>query len=611
MKIKIRPENQVLDSENSESLMECLVRNGIPVQNICSGKGTCGKCKVRILTKLPKPTPLDLKHLGRQEIERGYRLACDVSAEDGMEIEAPFGDGQDRKETALLTRHNISLNPGLRKVFLRIPKPSLADERGDWERTEDDLLKVSKAEALTLGLSVLEKLPSVLRKGDFAVTATLWGSRVLDIEAGDTTGLLYGAAVDIGTTSVAVSLVDLNNYNVMKVISAENGQTAYGADVISRISYARESREKKLQLRDAVRTTINRLIQRLTEETGISAEHIYKMTVVANTTMNHLFLGLDTSHLAVAPFVSAVNSSLELAASELGMKINPEGRVLTFPNIGGFVGGDTVGAVIGTPELLTGGNHLLIDLGTNCELFLITSEEMIACSIAAGPAFEGAGIRQGMRAKAGAIEGVTITETEVKIQVIDSPQASGICGSGLIEGIEQMRAAGIINKQGKLTDPEKAGALSAELRERIRARGNEREFVMALAGEGGTEVSLTQRDIGELQLAKGAVCAGIKTLVHLAGISLADLDSIVLAGTFATYLKAKSILEIGLVPDVQQEKIKAVGNAAHAGAMRALLDQTVFRDAVKLAKRVKHIELGGNKDFTANFMKSMFLGRIN
>jgi len=303
---------------------------------------------------------------------------------------------------------------------------------------------------------------------------------------------------------------------------------------------------------------------------------------------------------------------MELAASDLGIEINPEGRVLTFPNIGGFVGGDTVGAVIGTPELLEVGNHLLIDLGTNCELFLITSQGMVACSTAAGPAFEGAGITQGMRAKPGAIEAVTINEDGVEIKIIGSQTAIGICGSGLIEGIEQMKLAGIINKQGKVIDPEKASSLSPQLSARIRSGGKDgREFVLSYGRNEGVDVCLNQKDVGEFQLAKGAVCAGIKTLVSMVGISIKDLDSVVLAGTFATYLQARSILEIGLVPNISQDKIKAVGNAAHVGAMRALLNLTVFNDAVELAKKVKHIELGGSKAFTSNFMRSMYIERTD
>lgn len=611
MKITIMP-NRVIEGFEGESIMEVLIRHQIAVQNVCNGKGSCGKCKVPFLSGIPDATPSDLKHLTIQEIEAGFRLACGVKAQEGMEIKAAFADAFDRKEAVLLNMLKVNLDHGLKKVTVQVPKPSLEDERGDWDRLSHELLEIFNLETLSIKLTALDKLPTVLRDKDFSVTATLWGNRVLDLEAGDTTVTLFGVAVDIGTTSVAVSLIDLNSGNVIRVISLENGQTAYGADVISRISYARENRDKRFELKEAVNKTINSLINRLADETGISKNNIYKMTVVANTTMNHLFLGLDTSHLAVAPFVSVSNSPMELCASELGIEINPEARVLTFPNIGGFVGGDTVGAVIGTPELFEKGNHILIDLGTNCELFLITSHGMVACSTAAGPAFEGAGITQGMRAKPGAIEAVTINDDGVEVKVIGGQKAIGICGSGLIEAIEQMKLAGIINKQGKIIEPEKASSLSPQLRAQLRTGGKDgREFVLSYGGEEGTDVFLNQKDIGELQLAKGAVCAGIKTLVSMVGISIKELDSVVLAGTFATYLQAHSILEIGLVPNISPDKINAVGNAAHVGAMRALLNRTVFNDAVELAKKVKHVELGGSKAFTSNFMRSMYIERTN
>lgn len=611
MKITITP-HRVVEGFEGESIMEVMIRNQILVQNVCSGKGTCGKCKVKLLSGLPEPTPSDLKHLTIEEIEAGFRLACGVKAEEGMELEAVFAESFDRKEAVLLNMLKVNLDHGLMKVNVQVPTPSLEDERGDWERLKQGLLKNLDLETVGIKMFALDKLPTVLRAEYFSVTATLWDNQVLDLEAGDTTKTLFGVAVDIGTTSVAVSLVDLNSADVIRVISLENGQTAYGADVISRMSFARQNREKRFELKEAVNKTINSLIKRLADESGISTNSIYKMTVVANTTMNHLFLGLDISHLAVAPFVSVSNSSLELGASELGIDINPEGRVLTFPNIGGFVGGDTVGAVIGTPELLEGGNQLLIDLGTNCELFLITSQGMVACSTAAGPAFEGAGITQGMMAKPGAIEAVTINDDGVEIKVIGNQRAIGICGSGLIEAIEQMKLVGVINKQGKMIDPEKDSSLSPQLRARVRSGGKDgREFVLSYGGREGIDVFLNQKDIGELQLAKGAVCAGIKTLVSMVGIPIKDLDSVVLAGTFATYLQARSILEIGLVPNINPDKIKAVGNAAHVGAMRALLNRKVFQDAVELPKKVRHIELGGNKEFTSNFMRSMYLERMN
>jgi uncharacterized 2Fe-2S/4Fe-4S cluster protein (DUF4445 family) len=283
---------------------------------------------------------------------------------------------------------------------------------------------------------------------------------------------------------------------------------------------------------------------------------------------------------------------------------------LLLPNIGSFVGGDTVGAIVGAPEVLDQGNHLLIDLGTNCELFLKTEKTMMACSTAAGPAFEGAGIAHGMRAKQGAIEGVTITAEGVVCQVIGAQEPIGICGSGLIEAIDEMRKAGIVNKQGKIVDPEKAQTLSLELRNRIRTLEKGREFVLSYGSNQRADITLSQKDIGELQLAKGAVCAGIKTLIEMAGINVSELNSVTLSGTFATYLKAQNILNIGLVPDISEDKIKTVGNAAHVGAILALLDRQEVARARELYQKISHVELGGSTTFSNYFMNSMYLERL-
>ena len=270
-----------------------------------------------------------------------------------------------------------------------------------------------------------------------------------------------------------------------------------------------------------------------------------------------------------------------------------------------------MGAIVGAPEVLGEGNHLLIDLGTNCELFLKTENTMIACSTAAGPAFEGAGIAHGMRAKQGAIEGVTITDDGVTFEVIGRHKPVGICGSGLIEGIDEMRKSGVVNKQGKLYDPEKGEGLSLELANRIRKGEKGREFVLAYGTDQGIDVTLSQKDISEMQLAKGAVCAGIKTLVEMADITVPELDSVILSGTFATYLKANNILNIGLVPDISPDKIKSVGNAAHVGAIRALLNYQELTKAKELYLKIRHVELGGNSTFSSYFMNSMYLERLS
>ncbi len=609
MQITILP-NRVISIEDQETLMEALIRHHLPVQNICNGKGTCGKCKIRMIEYVSPPSDNDILHLNPIELEAGFRLACTVKPEEGMVIELNFVESQDRKVSALLEMKTTTLNPGIEKVFIQCSKPTLADERGDWDRVVDVLSTITGRSYDKISLYILDKVPDILRADKFALTATVFEDKILEIESGDTTKRLYGVAVDVGTTSVAVALIDLIKGNILKVVSTENEQTAYGADVISRISFAMKSRESALALRVAIKRSINHLLEELSVQTKVGKDEIFKMTIVGNTTMHHLLLGLDASHLAVSPFVSVCNKPLEFSALELGMEINSHARILLLPNIGSFVGGDTIGAIVGAPSVLEPGNHLLIDLGTNCELFLKTDHSMLACSTAAGPAFEGAGIAHGMRAKQGAIESVTISEEGVAYQVIGEQEPIGICGSGLIEAIDEMRQSGIINKQGKIVDPEKSETLASELKKRIRPAEKGREFVLAYGSDPGQDITLSQKDIGELQLAKGAVCAGIKTLVELAGITVAELDSVILSGTFATYLKAINILNIGLVPDISEYKIKTVGNAAHVGAIHALLNRQKVVMAGELYRKISHVELGGSTTFSNYFMDSMYLERL-
>ncbi|MDQ7094540.1 ASKHA domain-containing protein [Desulfosporosinus sp. PR] len=604
-------ETEIITAESNETLMDVLVRHRLPVQNICNGKGTCGKCKVRLTGTVPLPSERDRVHLNEAELKAGIRLACAVKPEEGMTVELNFVESQDRKEAALLGIKVPTLDTGIKKVLLTVNKPALEDERGDWDRTLDEVNRVLAASFIQADFQVISKAPEVIRAENYQLTATVTDQKILDIEAGDTRSRLYGAAVDIGTTSVAVALVDLLQGSVLKVVSTENQQTAYGADVISRISFANESKENAAALKQAIQRTINQLLNELELKTKVKLSEIIKMTVVGNTTMHHLFTGLDVSHLAVFPFVSVCNRPLEFSAGELGLILNPQAQVLLFPNIGSFVGGDTLGAIVGSPEVLEPGNHLLIDLGTNCELFLKTQDTMTACSTAAGPAFEGAGIRHGMRAKKGAIESVSLSEQGVAYQVIGNQAPTGICGSGLIEAIDEMRQAGVLNKQGKIGDREKFSSLPQELQRRIRPTAKGNEFVFAYGFDQNSDITINQKDIAELQFAKGAVCAGIKTLVKMAGLSVADLDSVILSGTFATYLKAENILNIGLVPNIPAERIKAVGNAAHMGAVRALLDYHEFALAVELYRKIQHVELGGSSTFTSYFMNSMYLERLN
>lgn len=608
--MNIRINGETVAAAEGESLMTVLVRTGRDVSNVCNGQGTCGKCKVQIMSAVPAPLEVEQQKLSAEELASGVRLACLVKPCDGMTVICSAAGSVERKGDLLfLPQESGSRNSGLRRITVSVERPTLDDERGDWERLLDRLQEQYQLEQLRIGLQQLQALPCILRQADFTVTVALWHNQILDIRAGIWTEPIYGAAIDIGTTNIAVALYDLETGCMSGLAAAGNGQAIFGADVISRIEFANRSQHNRDRLRQAVTDTMNSLLSTICLEAKINRNDILKAVIVGNTTMHHLFLGIDVSYLALSPFVAACTADLELEAAEAGLRQHPCGRVILFPNVGGFVGGDTLGAVLGAEHLLERGRHLLIDIGTNCELYLQDGERMWACSTAAGPAFEGAGIACGMRAQPGAIERVTITGQEVSLTVIGGREAAGICGSGLIEAVEQMRKAGIITPQGRLVDPlapKTRAMLAPELASRIREGGKFREFVLHFSPT-GKDIVLTQQDISQLQLAKGAVSAGIKTLLKLAGLTADELDSVILAGTFAAHLNLASTVEIGLIPCLDINKLLAAGNAAHAGAVKVLLDQQAFEGLRKKSRSIVHVELGGSPIFNRYYMDSMFI----
>lgn len=609
--MQINVNSEQLDAVAGESLMATLLRHNKLITNICNGRGTCGKCKVKILSALPVPSELEYQQLSAGEIAAGIRLACMTDSYEGMEIVFEQSNSVDSKERLLFMPEQISgQNSGVWQINSALDLPTLDDERGDWERLRHKLQENYLANPVTIELSQLQALAAVLRQENFNVNTVLWNQQVLAIQPGVTPAPVFGVAIDIGTTNIAAALYNLSTGCRVRLAAAENGQTRFGSDVISRIEFANNGQSNRELLRQAVVDTVNKLIVKMCTEAGIDHSDIYKTVIVGNTTMHHLFLGLDVAYLALSPFVSVCNSSLEMTADEVRLAINPRARVILFPNVGGFVGGDTMGAVLGAEELLVTGRHLLIDIGTNCELYLQDGNRTWACSTAAGPAFEGAGISYGMRAQAGAIERVQIDDRGVTVAVIGGGAATGICGSGLIEVVQQMRQSGIINSQGTIKDhekPEVQSSLPSVLLQRIRQGAHGREFVICYSSDGNDDITLSQRDISQLQLAKGAICAGIRTLLDMADLKLADLDSVVLAGTFAAHLNLVSTVDIGLIPSVSMHKLKTAGNAAHAGAVKALLDQGAFMRLQQRAEEITHVELGGSSLFSKYFMESMYI----
>lgn len=420
----------------------------------------------------------------------------------------------------------------------------------------------------------------------------------------------YGIAFDIGTTTVVGMLWGLTNVRLIDVTALTNPQSACGADVISRITYSMKSPEHLKLLTDKVRRCLNEITRQITLRHSIDPQDIIKAVAVGNTTMSHLFLGKDPSSLARAPFTPAFSGPAEKTAGELGLLMKPSAAVTVLPNIAGHVGSDIVGVLLASKIKTLSGLRLAIDIGTNGEIILARNGRILVCSTAAGPAFEGARIRQGMRAASGSIESVRIEKGDVRLRIIDEAEPLGICGSGLIDAVAQMLDAGLINFKGNILGAEDAEArgVSPTLAARLRRGEDGNEFVLAWKDR-DEDICITQKDIREVQLAKGAIYGGIAILLQCMGADSAQLEEIMLAGAFGSYLNKRSILRIGMVPYVNEDKIKHIGNAAGVGACMALLSEEEREKAVSHAKEAEHIELAGHSEFEREYINAMYFPR--
>lgn len=421
---------------------------------------------------------------------------------------------------------------------------------------------------------------------------------------------VYGAAFDIGTTTVVGMLWNLSKAKLVDVVALTNPQSVYGADVISRITYSIQSAEHLQLLKDKVRSCLNEIISEFTLRHPVDPRDIIKATVVGNTTMSHLFLGLDPASLARAPFEPAFHGSVEHTAEDLGLQMKPSAIVTLLPNIAGHVGSDIVGVLLASEIKQLSGLRLAIDIGTNGEIVLAHNGKMLACSTAAGPAFEGARIHHGMRAAKGSIENVRIEDGDVKIRTIDNGEAIGICGSGLIDTVAQMLDAGLINHKGNILSAEEAAAsgMKPGLTERLRKGEFGNEFVLVWKDQ-GEDIVIIQKDIREVQLAKGAIYGGIIILMRCLGVEISQIDEIMLAGAFGSYINKRSVLRIGMLPNVSEDKITHIGNAAGVGACMALLSEEERAQADIQAKEVEHIELALHPDFENEYVKAMYFPR--
>ncbi len=597
------PEGKSVEVEVGVTLLHAARQAGLHIDAPCGEQGRCGKCRVRVHDGTLSPLDGEETRLLRpDEIAAGVRLSCLAQVLGAVTVEIPDASRNlaHRKASAVL-RRQITPAPFTRKSCALVPQPSLEgrDFRDDLSRLREVVPGLATAE-----LAVLRTLHQTLVDSQYAVSAVLADDCLITVEPGDTCRTHFGVALDIGTTTVVGYLIDLRTGDEVAVASQANMQAGYGADVISRIEYAQQSPAHLETLRQAVTGTINTILHSLAQQAHTVPEQIYEMTVVGNTCMAHLFLGIDPSPLGQAPYAPVFADAMQLSASELGLAMHPRGRVRTLPNIAGFVGADTVGVLAASDLEHLPGLHAAVDIGTNAEVMVAKDGNVVACSTAAGPAFEGAKISQGMRAQPGAIDGVTIGQ-DLYVHTIDEKPAQGICGSGIIDAIGELRRVGMLESSGRLADPDDL----AHLPDALRARLRDGEVVLVWAQDSGTgsDITLTQKDVREVQLVKASIFAGIATLLDKLGYTSDQLDGLHIAGAFGTYITKEHALRIGLIPNIPVEKLVFLGNAAGAGAKMALISRDEYTAICAAARRVSYVELAGDEVFRDNFSMAMML----
>ena len=603
IQVTFEPEGKAAYVLPGSLVIEAAARAGIIIDTPCGGRGTCGKCRVVVRDGCSDVTDTERRLLEPDELAAGVRLACQAKLLRQTAVTVPqasrFAD-----QRVLTTGEGgpARLCPAVRKHAVRVPEPTLEDARADSDR----LLAELGSGGCSVELATARQLPAAVRADAGRLTAVCHDGHVIAVEPGDTAAACFGLAADIGTTTVVGSLLDLATGREAAIASRTNPQVACGDDVVARITHA-ASPEGRAELQASIVECLNDILAELTARAEVPADAIYEATLVGNTTMNHLLLGIDPTHLALLPYPAVLRPAAVMLAADLGIAIHPRGRVYAMPNIAGFVGGDTVGVALATRLAQRERPTLAVDIGTNGEMVLGSRERLVCCSTAAGPAFEGARIRFGMRAAEGAIEQVRFRDG-VAISVIGDVPPRGICGSALIDAVAELLRAGILEPTGRLLPPAELPAeLPEALRRRVVADDQGTSIVLAPADQTalGEPIRLTQRDIREVQLAKGAIRAGIEILKNQLGLGSDGIDAVLLAGGFGNFIRRGNALRIGLLPPIEHERIHFVGNAAIVGAKMVLACIDYRERAEEISRRVEYIELGALAEFQMEFANAM------
>jgi uncharacterized 2Fe-2S/4Fe-4S cluster protein (DUF4445 family) len=580
------------------TLLEAAQQAGLALSSTCGGMGNCGQCRLVILAGSVSPPTVDEKYiLTELELQRGQRLACNTHIHSDLKVHVP--------KSSLITTQRLQLEANLGELTLdplihahdlEVPPPSLRDPRSDLERLA---AAVPQTPNQTIGAEppVVRQITSTARACNWHLTAFLREAEIVGVVSSDLSPV--GLAVDLGTTKIAASLVDLTNGNELAVAGALNPQIGYGEDVISRLTHAWRNPDGGHTLAAMVRKTLDDLLGELTEQAGVGRNQVADVCIVGNTAMTHLLLELPVHQLAMSPYVAATNTAINMKARDLSLITAPGAYVHVLPGIGGFVGADHVAMILASRLDQTEQVALGIDIGTNTEIALVRPDRgfLTSVSCASGPAFEGAHISDGMRAAAGAIEAVELTATGLNLKTVDNAPAIGLCGSGIIDSVAELRRWQMINEQGRFN----------HRHQRVREGGHGAEFLLVPAAQSGNQhdVVITQDDINEIQLAKGAIRAGLEVLLDATATAPEEVKEVVIAGAFGSFLKVQSALDIGLLPPLPNAHYRQVGNAALVGAKWALVSNQARERARQIVAQTNYLELTTYPKFNRRFALGM------
>ena len=601
VRLRFEPDGAEVRVPSGTPVFDAASWNGIAIDSTCGGHGTCKKCKVRVLEGDVPVSSVDPRAFSADELRAGWRLACRAPARGDLVIEVP--PLQTRPKAALVgVGRHVILRPAVQKRHLVLAEPTMEDQRSDFERLQDALEDLEPH----AGLPVLRTLGRVLRSANWDVTAVIADDELIDVEPGDTTLRRFAIAFDLGTTTVVATLLDLETGTPAAVRSMLNRQQPFGADVITRISATMmdDAALDSLQLR--AQETMAQLTEEVCAEARVDPGEVYEITLCGNVTMTQLALGIDPEPLSMAPFVVTTHNPPPLAASDFGVPVHPRAPAFAFPSLGAYVGGDIVAGMLATGLTRDKRLRLFIDVGTNSEIALGNQDAVVATAAPAGPAFEAAQIRCGMRAADGAIEGVKIADGEIALEVIGDVPPIGMCGSGLVDCVAELVGAGLLDNSGRYADDETAAAVAPGLADRLTYLGKERIFVMHWRGRDPADsVFLSQRDVRELQFAKASIATGWQILLGELGVKPEDVAQVLLAGSFGAYLSPASAVRIGLVPRMALPRIVSAGNVAGEGAKIAALSHRERAEAYAIVREVRYVELSGRTDFNDRFIDQL------